>query len=213
MKHPYPPLPHYVDATLASIRMRSMSILERASKLIYLRPECDWYEKLKESSISPSALPSVSPPAQGASWAEDILSYDQYMNYLAANTSTSQENSPFNPEEPGQDVDMMFGLAGSSNASNASTGVDGASPAKTRGWMRTAKIRTPKAFEEIKCALLKAEEHLAPERRTDWDSWDGRDAAWYFDKKVRMDLFALVSRSVSIEHSRRPHHGWRGPVS
>jgi hypothetical protein len=201
MKHPYPPLPHYVDATLASIRMRSMSILERASKLIYLRPECDWYEKLKESSISPSALPSVSPPTQsnGACWAEDILSYDQYMNYLAANTSTSQENSPFNPEEPGQDVDMMFGLAGSSNAGNAGTngtGVDGAGPAKTRGWMRTAKIRTPKAFEEIKYALLKAEEHLAPERRTNWDSWDGRDAAWYFDKKVRMDLFAIVSRSV-----------------
>jgi hypothetical protein len=42
-----------------------------------------------------------------------------------------------------------------------------------KGWQRTARIRTPKAYKEVREALLGVEADLLPERRTNWEEWDG----------------------------------------
>ncbi|WRT69797.1 uncharacterized protein IL334_006788 [Kwoniella shivajii] len=52
------PLPHYAESTLISIRLRAISILERASKLMYQPPEEGWERSLAASTPSDHSSPS-----------------------------------------------------------------------------------------------------------------------------------------------------------
>jgi hypothetical protein len=54
-----------------------------------------------------------------------------------------------------------------------STGSPASGNPKNKSWTRTARIRTPKAFEEVHLALMRLEADLPPERRTNWEVWDG----------------------------------------
>ncbi|KAK8849759.1 hypothetical protein IAR55_005094 [Kwoniella newhampshirensis] len=47
-------------------------------------------------------------------------------------------------------------------------------------WTKCAKIRTPKAYEEVKQALLRIEDDLPVEWRTNWTVWDGKLQDWHF---------------------------------
>ncbi|WWD20388.1 hypothetical protein CI109_104864 [Kwoniella shandongensis] len=49
-----------------------------------------------------------------------------------------------------------------------------------RTWTKCAKIRTPKAYEAVKSALLRVEEDLPLQWRTDWLVWDGKLQDWHF---------------------------------
>ena len=132
---PTPPLPFYADSTAFILRMRSIAILERASKLMYLKPEEGWQDRLRETmSQSPECFSGPASAISPPNWLDEYLSTDWAM---AMDTS---------PEAAGENV----GRRGSASG---------------KGWMRTAKIRTPKAYEEVRRALLDIERDLPPERR------------------------------------------------
>lgn len=59
--------------------------------------------------------------------------------------------------------------------------------------MRTASVRTPKAYQEVYDALTRIEGDMAPERRTKWEIWDGDVQDWHFTGKNRRELAVLVS--------------------
>lgn len=61
---------------------------------------------------------------------------------------------------------------------------------KNKGWTRTAKVRTPKAYNEVRQALLFIEEDLPEEWRTNWLEWDGKVQAWHFNG-ARKDIISL----------------------
>jgi len=154
---PAPPLPHYSDSTFVILRIRAIAVLERASKLMYLRPESGCEDRLRETmSISPDtlgAISSISPP----NWLDEYLSSDWSMDPAAEQASESSRRG-------------------------SATG---------KGWMRTAKIRTPKAFDEVKQALQAIEADLPPERRTKWGVWPEKVQDWHDSPKK--DVFTLVS--------------------
>lgn len=161
---PSPPqqtLPYYGAASEAILRLRALAILERSSKLMYLKPEPSYDQLCREQSQS------VSPAAP----------IDEYLFY--------------------QNVKMTHGpdYLGQQNQ-NVAAG-QGASSPQSKAWMRCAKVRTPKAYEEVRLALMKVEVDLPPERRTDWTMWDGRVQQWHFNAS-RMDNYSLVRLFFSV---------------
>lgn len=154
-----PCLPCYSDATGYILRVRTMALLERSAKLIYLKPEPGWRDRARETyGMSPGSGSGTyaSPPG----WSDEGSS--EY-------AMVSGGNSPAN----------------SDHVQNRKPG---------RGWMRTARIRTPKAYEEVRQALLRVEEDLPPERRTRWDRWDGKVQDWHFQPhRSKKEIFTLVS--------------------
>lgn len=64
-----------------------------------------------------------------------------------------------------------------------------------KGWMRCAKIRTPKAYQEVYDALMRIEMDMPPERRTNWETWDGNVQDWHFGSTARRELAVLVGSS------------------
>lgn len=147
---PQPPLPHYLDSTVHILRIRAIAILERASKLMYLRPEPGW-----DRDITTSANPSpggISSPPYASGGIDEFLSFQ----------NDAAERMDPNLKERG------------------------------KGWTRTAKIRTPKAYGEVKRALERVEADLPPERRTDWGMWDGKVQYWHYEAPKK-DVYTLVS--------------------
>jgi hypothetical protein len=144
-------LPHYAAASDQILRLRGLAILERASKLIYLKTEPEFEQMLREQSQSASPSGPI----------------DEYLFYQNVNLTHG-------PDFLGQQA------AASGSAS---------SQGKT--WMRCARVRTPKAYAEVRLALEKIEIDLPPERRTDWTVWDGRVQAWHFNAS-KMDNYTLV---------------------
>ena len=172
---PPPPLPPYADATYASVRMRSLGILDRASKLIHLDPEEGWEQRLREtaSSTPPSDPPSNSPPG----WGDDWLSSEQYQAIFGDWTTSGAANPPGLTPAPKNDAGSAAGIASG------------------KGWMRCARIRTPKAYEEVKRALDSLEGDLTPDFKTDWSKFDAITPQWHYNSanSVSRDLFSLVS--------------------
>ena len=171
---PRRPLPFYADSTAINLRARSIAICERASKLVYTKPEPGWADRLRESSSSsPPSAPSSngwSPPG----WTDPILSYEQYIVLV------------------GRSPDGLYGQErwrGSGEAVSATA-------TSVKGWMRTARIRTPEAYEEVLTALKRIEDDLPPERRTNWEVWDGKVQNWHFGGGAKKDLFTLVSQEA-----------------
>lgn len=52
-------------------------------------------------------------------------------------------------------------------------------------------MRNPKAYNEVREALLLIEEDLPEEWRTNWLEWDGKVQAWHFNG-ARKDIISLV---------------------
>ena len=77
-----------------------------------------------------------------------------------------------------------------------------------KGWTRTARIRTPKAYEEIRVALLQVEEDLPPERRTQWTVWDGQVQDWHFQQhRFKKEMFSLVSARRTVQDTGEDRSG------
>jgi hypothetical protein len=151
---PGPPqqtLPHYAAASEQILRLRGLAILERASKLIYLKPEPEFEERLREQSQSASPSGPI----------------DEYLFY--------------------QNVKITHGADFLCQSAAAS----GTPSSQGKTWMRCARVRTPKAYAEVRLALEKIEIDLPPERRTDWTVWDGRVQQWHFNAS-KMDNYTLV---------------------
>jgi len=156
-------LPHYAAASDQILRLRGLAILERASKLIYLKPEPEFEQMLREQSQS------VSPSAP----------IDEYLFYQNVNLT---HGADFLGQQPGT----------SSAASGNATPQD-------KTWMRCARVRTPKAYAEVRLALEKIEIDLPAERRTDWTIWDGRVQGWHFNAS-KMDNYTLVCPPKARRH-------------
>ncbi|WVR07980.1 hypothetical protein IAU60_005023 [Kwoniella sp. DSM 27419] len=156
------PLPHYMESTLISARLRGIGILERASKLMYLPAEEGWDHNL---SLDLSKSTGGSPV--------DIAIDDYLYSQMAAAAGMPNVNA-----------------SARSRSGSADTGRSTGVP----GWTRCAKIRTPKAYEEVKQALLRIEADLAPEWRVNWFVWDGKLQDWHFKGKPRKELVTLDSQ-------------------
>nr|XP_019009262.1 uncharacterized protein I206_05910 [Kwoniella pini CBS 10737]OCF48043.1 hypothetical protein I206_05910 [Kwoniella pini CBS 10737] len=158
------PLPHYTETTMISIRLRSISILERASKLMYVTPEEGWERSIPTQIYSTVNSSSNSPSAN----------IDDYLFSQIKSAAGFDQN--FYP---------------GSGSGSGSTSTNGRRSSKQKeGWTRTARIRTPKAYEEVKQALLRIETDLPPEWRVEWWKWDGKVQEWHFTKP-RKDLITL----------------------
>jgi hypothetical protein len=185
------PLPHYAESTYINLRMRAICILERASKLMYLKPEPGWQDALhnrsnpSSSGASPASTfggGTASGPSVSPGWGDDMISNDQYINIIGGRSTDSRRGS--------------------------------ANPQEHKGWTRTAWVRTPKAYEEVLMALRRIENDLPPERRTNWEDWDGNVQDWHFRGSNRREAFVLVSPVVTDcmreEGEMRGQHGMQG---
>jgi hypothetical protein len=75
--------------------------------------------------------------------------------------------------------------------------------------MRTASVRTPKAYQEILEALGRIEGDMPPERRTRWEEWDGNVQDWHFTGVHRRELAVLVRLDSLLLHILCPPVLWR----
>jgi hypothetical protein len=168
------PLKHYAESTMLILRIRALGILERASKLMYLKPEPGWEARLHQSSRHSSLSGSFS----------------------GASASGSNSASPMSHISPSGPIDEYLRAQNYAAASGRDPlGVGKADEKK--GWMRTARIRNPTAFDEVRLALMRVEEDLPPERRTNWEAWDGIVQPWHYGGYKR-DVVTLVSDCVVI---------------
>ena len=158
-------LPHYASSTEGILRLRALAILERASKLMYLKPEPEYEERVRSQSQSQSPSGPI----------------DEYLFFENVTVTHG-------PDFLAQKLDSMGQGPSPSDSSASSQG---------KGWMRCAKVRTPKAYEEVRMALMKVEMDLPPERRTDWSIWDGRVQPWHYSAS-RMDNYPLVSFGLTL---------------
>ncbi|WVN87511.1 uncharacterized protein L203_102693 [Cryptococcus depauperatus CBS 7841] len=62
----------------------------------------------------------------------------------------------------------------------STNGADESSYRKGKGWTKTAKVRTPKAYQQVKQSLLMIEDDLPEKWRTNWLEWDGKVQEWHF---------------------------------
>ncbi|KAK4686784.1 hypothetical protein P7C73_g3328, partial [Tremellales sp. Uapishka_1] len=98
----------------------------------------------------------------------------------AGSTSSSSSNSPHSAID---EYLLMQNMAAFMDVDEDTT-----SPAK--GANRTAQIRCPKAYEEVRQALLRVEADMPAERRTNWEAWDGKVQAWHFSG-LKKDIVTL----------------------
>lgn len=146
----------YDYADLVNIRLRAITLLERASKLMYLPPEPGWDANLERHRSESSGLTFFLPKRP-----------DEMNEYLS---SPSGSGSTFTSGLNHTDTPGKF--------------------RKNKGWTKTAKVRNPKAYNEVRQALLLIEEDLPEEWRTNWLEWDGKVQAWHFNG-ARKDIISL----------------------
>ncbi|WVW86826.1 hypothetical protein I302_108881 [Kwoniella bestiolae CBS 10118] len=163
------PLPHYAETTLISIRLRAICILERASKLMYQPPEEGWERSIPIFDPNPNT--NANPSYSNSNSNSPSSNID---DYIYSQISTAAGFAP------------SYQRNGTHTSPNNTNGNN-----RTKeGWTRTARIRTPKAYEEVKQALLKIESDLPPEWRVEWWKWDGKVQEWHFTR-ARKDLITL----------------------
>jgi hypothetical protein len=173
------PLKHYAESTMLILRIRALGILERASKLMYLKPEQGWEAKLHQSSRHSSLSRSFS----GASAS-------------GSNSASPMSHSHISPSGPIDEYLRAQNYAAASGRDPLGVG----KADEKKGWMRTARIRNPTAFDEVRLALMRVEEDLPPERRTNWEAWDGIVQPWHYGGYKR-DVVTLVSEFTFIHAS------------
>jgi hypothetical protein len=136
---------------------------------MYLKPEPEYEVFVREQSSN-----SNSPAGQ----------IDEYLHNQ--NVKLSLGGNWFESEN----LEGMFPV----EEADLSAGTNGKGPSRT-GWMKCAKVRTPKAFEEVKRALLRMEEDLPLDLRNDWGVWNEYEQARM--KKLPFEMFGLVSSDVN----------------
>ncbi|OCF34322.1 hypothetical protein I316_03836 [Kwoniella heveanensis BCC8398] len=114
---------------------------------------------------------------------------DGWDTAFSTSASASSADSPENPNYSGIDDYLIQQMAFAAGL-NPVDSDPSKRPRLKGGWTRTARIRTPKAYEEVKSALLRIEADLPPEWRTNWFVWDGKVQDWHFGKP-RKDLITL----------------------
>lgn len=210
------------------MHIRALAILEVASKLMYLAPEPGWEAALSAegSNAASPANQAANPYGQyasnntpyGQSYQQPLQDIDDFLrsqNFAAAAMTNGMPASMMDTGSGvgsgGMDFDMtdtslVFGMRGNgpmggngSSPANSS----GSVPARSKAWTRTARIRNPKAYEECRMALLRLEADLPPERRTNWEVWDGVclvDVA----AGAKRGGISLVSFTLAWVHFSRP---------
>lgn len=172
----------YGEATMYAMRIRAIALLEKAGKLMYLRPERGWEAALRQK---------ISTASNGST---------------PANGQTGHSTSPSNGSGSSNNSDALLSTPDSSPSTTAwswdeMTQLD---PAQLLGmpWTRCAQVRTPKAYEDIKQALLRVEEDMPLERRTNWDVWDGQVQLWHFGG-AKKEIVTQVSTASPLLGQRR----------
>ncbi|KAL7423900.1 hypothetical protein Q5752_001485 [Cryptotrichosporon argae] len=152
-----PCLPPGLDSTAAILRLRALAILDRASKLMYLKPE-------PAASSTPSPPPSADASTHRAQRSPDDINIDEYLYFQ---NYTADQASP--------------------NAAEAAAATHAHAESS-----RSARVRTPHAYAQVHSALVRFEDDLPPERRTDWAAWDGRAQAWQAGADAgKSDVYAV----------------------
>ncbi|WWD17595.1 hypothetical protein CI109_102036 [Kwoniella shandongensis] len=126
--------------------------------------------------------------------ASKLITLDPEAGFEDRIKQSSSESSPFWPtttprsdfEEDAQYRAIFRELDGM-QATNESPRLRGGG----KGSMQTARIRTPKAYAQIKDALERLEGDLIPELRTDWYTWDGVTPKWFALSTNGKDLYNL----------------------
>lgn len=97
------------------------------------------------------------------------------MGAMGMGMGMSMNNGMGNMQGGSFDMDMDDPMSSYINQGYSSSGSPAGANAnpKSRSWTRTARIRNPKAYEEVRGALLRLEADLPPERQTNWEVWDG----------------------------------------
>jgi hypothetical protein len=114
--------------------------------------------------------------------------WDKDLDSLRSQTPNS------NGISPGQNIDEFLSAQNFMAKDHANAGVGSISG----GWTKTAKIRTPKAYEEVRQALLMMEVDLPVERQTNWETWNGEMGSWHFMPGRKKEAVTLVCHSLHI---------------
>ncbi|CAK9783250.1 hypothetical protein CC85DRAFT_281995 [Cutaneotrichosporon oleaginosum] len=157
--NPPPEMPTDTDAYSTILYIRALALLERASKLMYLPVERD---SPVYDNLTPSSMTSDMSGAGNA--------HDQPRNHTMPEVASVS---------PSSDIDDY--LRYQNYAADNMTMRQMAAAATAKSSMRCARLRTPKAYEKVRRALLRLEADLPLEHRTQWDQWDGHVAMWLYD--------------------------------
>lgn len=171
---PRPTLDPYAPSSFGILHLRALSILERASKLMYLPPEPGW-------DTSFTSFASRSSRGGGGDGHSAGVAIDDFLRAqnLAAVGQSSTGHSP-----SGSGIGTGFPDSNGSGQSEDEV---------TLGWTKTAKVRTPRAYEQVRQALLQMEADLPSERQTNWEVWDGGLGLWHTVPGRRKEAVTLVS--------------------
>jgi hypothetical protein len=106
---------------------------------------------------------------------------------------SASPSGPIDDDFYHQNVNLINdpGFLGQKSGTSSTASESASSQGKT--WMECARVRTPKAYADIKVALEKIEIDLPVYRRTNWAVWDGRFQGWHFNAS-KMDNYTLVRR-------------------
>lgn len=166
----------YSEAATMALRIRAVALLERAGRLMYARPERGW-EVGARKLASASGLSTGSTPGDNSG--------------RARGRSESVDSGAF-----GYNGASRASPAGAAGWSWDQLGGGAKAQLASQPWTKCARVRTPKAYEDIRQALLRVEEDLPPERRTRWDSWDGQAHAWHL-AEAKKETVTLVSWTLA----------------
>lgn len=143
---------------------------------MYLKPEPE-YEQLLREQLDPSSSSPSGP-------------IDEYL-YIQ-NVNLSMGGDWYFGEDLGSMFDFEAAASdGNGNGNGTGNTQSASSKVNSRAWMKCAKVRTPKAYEEVKMALKKLELDLPVECRNNWEVWNEHERAAV--KPMRSDFFSLVS--------------------
>lgn len=176
-------LPHDSDASAAILYIRSLALLERASKLMYLPVERDSpvYDSLTPSSAtSELSVPhNFNPSSAGASG-------DASMPFVSSVSPSSDIDDYLNYQNYAVDNMTVRQLAATSAGKSS---------------MRCARLRTPKAYEKVRLALLRLEADLPPDHLTHWGTWNGTAESWINNNPTKESVTVVCDSAAKEAHN------------
>lgn len=176
-------LPQDTDSSWAILYIRSLAVLERASKLQYLAverdsPVYDHFTPESDVSSNPSGPHNYGGPSSAGT---------------GPNRHNSDGSGLPSSVSPSSDIDDY--LSYQNYAANNLTAKRLAAGVADKSRMRCARLRTPKAYEKVRLALLRLEADLPPDQRAEWGTWNGTAEAWLFNPT--RESVTVVSPSCS----------------
>lgn len=132
-------------------------------------------------------------PSSAASEISPAQQYDMSAGPSHGNGSTGTPD--LSSVSPSSDIDDYLNYqnyaADNMSARQFALSVSG----KGKSRMRCARLRTPKAYEQVRVALLRLEADLPPDHRTPWGTWNGTGEAWIYNNPSKESV-TVVSGSV-----------------